>query len=67
MISSFLQTLTEVSTPLTANKSKEKIASEKNLDKNRTDNKNNISNFFSAKSKPDLYLEETTVIEINSE
>ena len=67
MIGSFLQTSTEVSTPLTANKFKEKNAREKNLDKNRMNNKNNISNFFRAKSKPDLYLEETTVIERESE
>ena len=51
MIGSFFQTSTEVSTPLTANKSKKK----------------DIRNFFSAKGKPDLHLEETTLIEVDSE
>ena len=36
----------------------------KTLEKNRIDNQKDIRNFFSAKSKPDLHLEETTVIEI---
>ena len=66
MIGSFLQTSTEVSTPLTASKSKKKDAGKK-MERNKTDNQKDITNFFSAKSKPDLYLEETTVIEIDSE
>ena len=36
----------------------------KTLEKNRIDNQKDIRNFFSAKSKPDLHLEETIVIEI---
>ena len=67
MIGSFLQTSTEVSTPLTASKSKRKDAGEKKLEKIRIDNQKDIRNFFSAKSKPDLHLKETTVIEIDSE
>ena len=67
MIGSFLQTSTEVSTPLTASKSKRKDAGEKKLEKIRIDNQKDIRNFFSAKSKPDLHLEETTVIERDSE
>ena len=64
MIASFLQTSTELFTALTANKSNKKDAGEKKLEKNRTGNPKEIRNFFSAKSKPDLHLEETNVIEI---
>ena len=68
MIGSFLQTSTEVSTALTANKFKKKYAGKKKnkLEKNRIDNQRDIRNFFSAKSKADLHLEETTVTEIDS-
>ena len=66
MIGSFLQISTEVSTPLTASKSKKKDAGKK-MERNKIDNQKDITNFFSAKSKPDLHLEETTVIEIDSE
>ena len=55
IIGSFLQTLTEVSTALTANKFKKKDAGKKEkkkkLEKNRIDNQRDIRNFFSAKSK----------------
>ena len=65
-----MQTLTEVSTALTANKFKKKDAGKKEkkkkLEKNRIDNQRDIRNFFSAKSKADLHLEETTVTEIDS-
>ena len=64
MIVSFLQTSTELFTPLSANKSNKKDAGEKKLEKNRIGNQKGIRNFFSAKSKPDLHLEETNVIEI---
>ena len=67
MIGAFLQTSTEVSTPLTANKSKKKDDGEKKMDKNRIDNQKDIRNFFNARNKPDLHLEETTVIEMQSE
>ena len=67
MIGSFLQTSAKVSTPLTANKCKKKNAGEKKLEKNRIDNQKDISKFFSAKSKPDLHLEETLAVEIDSE
>ena len=67
MIGSFLQTSAKVSTPLTANKSKKKNAGEKKLEKNRIENQKDISKFFSAKSKPDLHLEETLAVEIDSE
>ena len=60
MIGSFLQTSTEVSTPLTSNKPKKKST----LEKNRIYNQKDIRIFFSARSQPDLHLEETTVIEI---
>ena len=60
MIGSFLQTLTEVFTPLTASKSKKKDVGKKN-----GENKDRQSERL--KSKPDLHLEETTVIEIDSE
>ena len=63
MTGSFLQTSTEVSTPLTSNKPKKKST----LEKNRIYNQKDIRIFFSAKSQPDLHLEETTVIEIDSE
>ena len=67
MIGSFFQTSTEVSTPLTANKSKKKDIREKKLEKNMIGNQKDIRNFFSAKGKPDLHLEETTLIEEDSE
>ena len=66
MIGSFFQTSTEVSTPLTANKSKKKDIREKKLEKNMIGNQKD-RNFFSAKGKPDLHLEETTLIEVDSE
>ena len=62
MIGLFLETLAEVSTPLTANKSKKKDAGEKQDRQSERRWK-----LFSAKSKPNLHLEETTVIEIDSE
>ena len=62
MTGSFLEASAEVSTSLTANKSKKKVAGEK---QDRQSERR--SEFFSAKSKPDLQLEETTVIEIYSE
>ena len=67
MIGSFLQTSTKVSMPLTAKKSKRKYAGEKKLEKNRINNQKDNRNFFSAKIKPDLHLEETTRIERDSE
>ena len=60
MIGSFLLTSTEVSTPLTAKKSKKKT-----LEKSRIDNQKNIKNLHLFTK--DLHLEETTVIEIDSE
>ena len=41
-----------------------KNSRKKTLEKNKIDNQKDIRNFFSAKGKPDLHLEETTVIEI---
>ena len=67
MIGLFLQTSTEVSTPLTAKKSKKKDAGEKKTREKQDRQSERHSDFFRAKSKPDLHLEETTVIEIDSE
>ena len=53
--------------PLTAKKSKRKYAGEKKLEKNRINNQKDNRNFFSAKIKPDLHLEESTRIERDSE
>ena len=50
---------TEISTTLSADKSKKRDAGEKNLEKNRIDNQKENRNFFGAKSKPDLHLELT--------
>ena len=61
MIASFLQTSIEVSTPLTSKKSKKKNAGEKQDRQSERHQK-----YFSAKSKSDLHLEETTVTEIDS-
>ena len=53
MIGFFLQTSTEVSTPLTAKKSKKKDAGEKKTGEKQDRQSERHQDFFRAKSKPD--------------